>query len=155
MDPLTISAAFATAQATISGVRKAIALGKDATSMIKEFSQLFEAADTVNKAVNDATKEGKSDTAQAMEFVMQQAKLREEMEHLKHQLVYGGYPELWDQMLQKRMEIRRARERREREEAKARAARRRKLQEIAAYGLISILFIGVIISTVYILMKVE
>jgi hypothetical protein len=45
-----------------------------------------------------------------MEIVMQANALREAEEHLKHQLVYGGYPELWEMMLRERMKIRQARE---------------------------------------------
>lgn len=45
---------------------------------------------------------------------MQANQLREMEEQLKHQLVYGGYPELWEQMLIERAKIRQAREKAER-----------------------------------------
>ncbi len=116
MDPIT---AFAAAQAAVAGIQKAIKLGKDINGLIGEFSKFFDAKDVVQKAANDAGKSGKSDTARAMEIVMQANALREAEEHLKHQLVYGGYPELWEMMLRERMKIKQARERQERE---ARAA---------------------------------
>ena len=118
IDPIT---AFATAQAAVAGIQKAIKLGKDVQGLIGEFGKFFDAKDAVIKAANDAAKSGKSDTAQAMEFVMQQNQLREAEEHLKHTLIYTGYPELWEQMLVKRMEIQRERKRAEEAARKERA----------------------------------
>jgi plasmid maintenance system antidote protein VapI len=112
IDPIT---AFATAQAAVAGIQKAIKLGKDINQLVGEFGRFFDARDVVQKAANDAGKSGKSDTARAMEIVMQANALREAEEALKHQLVYGGYPELWAMMLTERMKIKQAREKQERE----------------------------------------
>jgi hypothetical protein len=112
IDPIT---AFATAQAAVAGIQKAIKLGKDINGLVGEFGKFFDARDVVQKAANDAGKSGKSDTARAMEIVMQANALREAEEALKHQLVYGGYPELWAMMLTERMKIKQAREKQERE----------------------------------------
>ena len=111
MDPIT---AFAAAQAAVLGIQKAIKLGKDINGLVGEFGKFFDAKDVVQKAANDAGKSGKSDTGRAMEIVMQANQLRESEEELKHQLVYGGYPELWEMMLKERMKIKQARERAER-----------------------------------------
>lgn len=112
MDPIT---AFAAAQAAVLGIQKAIKLGKDINGLVGEFGKFFDARDAVQKAANDAGKSGKSDTGRAMEIVMQANQLRESEEELKHQLVYGGYPELWEMMLKERMKIRQAREKNERD----------------------------------------
>lgn len=119
MDPIT---AFAAAQAAVAGIQKAIKLGKDINGLVGEFGKFFDARDVVQKAANDNAKSGKSDTARAMEIVMQANALREAEEALKHQLVYGGYPELWAMMLTERMKIKQAREKAER---KAKIARRK------------------------------
>ncbi len=111
MDPIT---AFATAQAAVAGIQKAIKLGKDINGLVGEFGRFFDARDVVQKAANDNAKSGKSDTGRAMEIVMQANALREAEEALKHQLVYGGYPELWEMMLKERMKIKQAREKAER-----------------------------------------
>lgn len=111
IDPIT---AFATAQAAVAGIQKAIKLGKDINGLVGEFGKFFDARDVVQKAANDAGKSGKSDTGRAMEIVMQANALREAEEALKHQLVYGGYPELWEMMLKERMKIKQAREKAER-----------------------------------------
>jgi hypothetical protein len=115
LDPVTIGTAFATAQAAVAGIQKAIKLGKDINGLVGEFGKFFDAKDVVQKAANDNAKSGRSDTGRAMEIVMQANALREAEEALKHQLVYGGYPELWEMMLKERMKIKQAREKQERE----------------------------------------
>jgi len=144
IDPIT---AFATAQAAVAGIQKAIKLGKDVNQLVGEFGRFFDARDVVQKAANDAGKSGKSDTARAMEIVMQANALREAEEALKHQLVYGGYPELWDMMLKERMKIKQAREKAERiaaAERKKVSAQRILMAQIIG-GAICIVIIGVII----------
>ena len=147
IDPVTIGAAFATAQAAVAGIQKAIKLGKDINGLVGEFGRFFDARDVVQKAANDAGKSGKSDTARAMEIVMQANALREAEEALKHQLVYGGYPELWEMMLKERMKIKQAREKAERAakiERKRVVAQRLLMAQIVG-GAICVVIIGVII----------
>lgn len=147
MDPIT---AFATAQAAVAGIQKALKLGKDIQGLVGEFGKFFDAKDAVQKAANDAGKKGQSDTGKAMEIVMQANQLREMEEQLKHQLVYGGYPELWEQMLIERAKIRQAREKAERA---ARAARKKLVAQrlFAAQivgGVIVVVIFGIIIVLV-------
>ncbi len=144
MDPIT---AFAAAQAAVAGIQKAIKLGKDVNGLVGEFSRFFDARDAVQKAANDAGKKGQSDTGRAMEIVMQANQLRESEEQLKHMLVYGGYPELWEMMLKERMKIKQARDKAERE---AKIERRRVMAQrlLAAQiigGAIAVILIGGII----------
>jgi hypothetical protein len=144
IDPIT---AFATAQAAVAGIQKAIKLGKDINGLVGEFGRFFDARDIVQKAANDAGKAGKSDTGRAMEIVMQANALREAEEALKHQLVYGGYPELWEMMLKERMKIKQAREKAERiaEAERKRVSAQRMLMAQIIGGAICIVTIGVII----------
>ena len=140
MDPIT---AFAAAQAAVTGIQKAIKLGKDINGLIGEFSKFFDARDVVQKAANDAGKAGKSDTSRAMEIVMQANALREAEEQLKHQLIYGGYPELWEQMLRERMKIKQARaaaERAARIERKRVAAQRLLIAQIVGACIVAVIF---------------
>ena len=138
MDPIT---AFAAAQAAVAGIKKAIQLGKDVNGLVGEFSRFFDARDVVQKAANDAGKAGKSDTARAMEIVMQANQLREAEEQLKHMLVYGGYPELWEMMLKERMKIKQAREK----AARIAEAERKKL---SAQRLLAAQIIGAAITVI-------
>ena len=144
IDPFT---AFAAAQAAVAGIQKAIKLGKDVNGLVGEFSRFFDARDAVQKAANDAGKAGKSDTGRAMEIVMQANQLRESEEQLKHMLVYGGYPELWEMMLKERMKIKQAREKAERIaaiERKKVSAQRMLMAQIIG-GAICVVIIGTII----------
>lgn len=136
MDPLT---AFAAAQAAVAGIQKAIKLGKDINGLVGEFGKFFDAKDVVQKAANDKAKKGQSDTGKAMEIVMQANALRESEEELKHQLVYGGYPELWEMMLKERMKIKQARERAEREAKIARV-------KLVAQRLLIAQIVGVVLT---------
>jgi hypothetical protein len=82
-----------------------------------------------------------------MEIVMQANALREAEEALKHQLVYGGYPELWEMMLTERMKIKQAREKAERiaaAERKKLVAQRLLMAQIVG-GAICVVIIGTII----------
>lgn len=131
----------------MAGIQKAIKLGKDINGLVGEFGKFFDARDVVQKAANDAGKKGQSDTGRAMEIVMQANALREAEEALKHQLVYGGYPELWEMMLKERMKIKQAREKAERiaaAERKKVSAQRILMAQIIG-GAICIIIIGVII----------
>jgi hypothetical protein len=144
IDPFT---AFAAAQAAVAGIQKAIKLGKDVNGLVGEFSRFFDARDAVQKAANDAGKSGKSDTGRAMEIVMQANQLRESEEQLKHMLVYGGYPELWEMMLKERMKIKQAREKQEREAkiARKKVVAQRLLMAQIVGGAICVVIIGTII----------
>jgi hypothetical protein len=144
IDPFT---AFAAAQAAVAGIQKAIKLGKDVNGLVGEFSRFFDARDAVQKAANDAGKSGKSDTGRAMEIVMQANQLRESEEQLKHMLVYGGYPELWEMMLRERMKIKQAREKQEREAkiARKKVVAERLLMAQIIGGAICVVIIGTII----------
>jgi hypothetical protein len=144
MDPIT---AFAAAQAAVAGIQKAIKLGKDINGLVGEFGKFFDAKDVVQKAANDKAKKGQSDTSKAMEIVMQANALREAEEQLKHQLVYGGYPELWAMMLTERMKIKQERAKAEREAIIARrtlVAQRLLIAQIVG-GSIAVGIIGAII----------
>lgn len=150
IDPIT---AFATAQAAVAGIKKAVALGKDISGLMGEFGKFFDAKDALQKAVNDNAKTGKSDTSQALEFVMQAEQIRAQEEELKNLLIYGyGSPDLWNQLVMKRNEIRAAREKREREARRAAALRRQRLVEGVLYGVIAMLFAAFIIGITYIVM---
>lgn len=138
IDPIT---AFATAQAAVAGIQKALKLGKDIQGLVGEFGRFFDAKDAVQKAANDAGKKGQSDTGKAMEIVMQANQLREMEEQLKHQLVYGGYPELWEQMLIERAKIRQAREKQERESKIAR-------KKLVAQRLLAAQIVGAFITVI-------
>ena len=83
IDPFT---AFAAAQAAVKGIQAAIKLGKDVQGIASDLSKFFEAKDIVQQAANNP-KKFKSDTAQALETVMQAKQLAEAETELKNTLI--------------------------------------------------------------------
>jgi hypothetical protein len=119
MDPITIGLAFTAAQSAVSHIKQAIALGKDVNSLIGQFSQFFQSADTVHTASIKAkiNNIGKSDAElgrQALEFAMHSNKLREDERALKDMIYWQlGKPQIWDEMIAERtrlIKLRRAEE---------------------------------------------
>lgn len=118
------AAAFAVAQGAVATIKKAVALGKDISGLVGEFGKFFDAKDVIQKAANDKGKKGQSDTAKALELVMQAEQLRQAEDELKHLLLYGyGQPGLWEQLLMERNKIRQERDRAERERKRIAAQR--------------------------------
>jgi len=77
--------------------------------------------------------------------------LREAEEQLKHQLVYGGYPELWEMMLRERMKIKQERAKAERDAIIARrklVAQRLFAAQIVGGAIVVVIFGFVIILVV-------
>ena len=143
IDPIT---AFATAQAAVAGIQKAIKLGKDINGLVGEFGKFFDARDIVQKTANDNAKKGQSDTSRAMEIVWQAETLREAEEDLKNRLIYGGYPQLWEMMLRERMKIKQAREKAERQ---AKIERRKLIaQRILMAQIVGALITGIMLVTI-------
>ncbi len=84
-------------------------------------------------------------------IVMQANALREAEEQLKHQLVYGGYPELWEMMLRERMKIKQERAKAERDAIIARrklVAQRLFAAQIVGGAIVVVIFGFVIILVV-------
>lgn len=126
MDPITIGLAFTAAQAAVSQIKQAVALGKDIHSLVGQFSKFFQSADTVHTASIKAriTNIGKSDadlSRQALEFAMHSDKLREDERALKDMIYWQlGKPQIWEEMLKERNRLVKMRQAEERavEEAK-------------------------------------
>ena len=111
IDPFT---AFAAAQAAVKGIQAAIKLGKDVQGIAADLSKFFEAKDIVQQAANNP-KKFKSDTAQALETVMQAKQLVEAETELKNTLIGSGNADVYYEMQAERLrmiEERRAEDRR-------------------------------------------
>jgi hypothetical protein len=151
MDPITISLAFSAAQSAISGIKQAIAMGKDVNSIIGQVGHFFEAADQVHmasiKAKHGAM--GKTDAQlgrQALEFAMHSNKLREDERALKDMIYWQlGKPQIWQDMIAERTRL--LKEKREGEEAIAKAKQEHK-EKMAKYFMIAMYTIafGLVVS---------
>jgi hypothetical protein len=125
IDPFT---AFAAAQAAVKGIQAAIKLGKDVQGIASDLSKFFEAKDIVQQAANNP-KKFKSDTAQALETVMQAKQLAEAETDLKNTLIWSGNADVWEGVLLERNNIIQRRKKAEMEEALAKAKKRQQIME--------------------------
>ena len=128
IDPFT---AFAAAQAAVKGIQAAIKLGKDVQGIASDLSKFFEAKDIVQQAANNP-KKFKSDTAQALETVMQAKQLVEAETELKNTLIWSGNADVWEGVLLERNNIIQKRKKAEMVEALAKAKKRQQIMETAS-----------------------
>jgi len=115
MDPLTI---YAGAQATIAGIKGAIAMGKDINSLIGEVSKFYNMADQVHvastkKKIESIRKSDSQIAAEALEIAWASKKLREDERYLKDMLIWSGNDDVYYEMIEARTRL--AKERAEQE----------------------------------------
>ena len=126
IDPFT---AFAAAQAAVKGIQAAIKLGKDVQGIASDLGKFFEAKDVVQQAANNP-KKFKSDTAQALETVMQAKQLAEAETELKNLLIWSGNADVWEGVLLERNNIIQRRKKAEMEEALVKSKKRQQIMEL-------------------------
>ena len=126
IDPFT---AFAAAQAAVKGIQAAIKLGKDVQGIAADLGKFFEAKDIVQQAANNP-KKFKSDTAQALETVMQAKQLAEAELQLKNTLIWSGNADVWEGVLLERNNIIQKRKKAEMETAAAKTKKRQQIMEL-------------------------
>lgn len=143
IDPFT---AFAAAQAAVKGIQAAIKLGKDVQGIAADLSKFFEAKDIVQQAANNP-KKFKSDTAQALETVMQAKQLAEAETELKNTLIWSGNADVWEGVLLERNNIIQRRKKAEMEAAMAKAKKRQQIMEAVSMAFwISIFLVAIGLS---------
>jgi hypothetical protein len=125
IDPFT---AFAAAQAAVKGIQAAIKLGKDVQGIAADLGKFFEAKDVVQQAANNP-KKFKSDTAQALETVMQAKQLADAEADLKNMLIWSGNADVWEGVLLERNNIIQKRKRVEMDAALAKEKKRQQIME--------------------------
>jgi hypothetical protein len=141
IDPISISLAFSAAQSAISGIKQAIAMGKDVNSIIGQVGHFFESADQVHMASIQAkhSSMGKSDAQlgrQALEFAMHSNQLREDERALKDMIYWQlGKPQIWEEMVKERARL--LKEKREGEAALAKAKQAHK-EKMAKYFMLAL-----------------
>lgn len=107
IDPFT---AFAMAQGAVKGIKAALQLGKDVTSLYKEFSQFYQSADAVHVASTRMRMDsiGKTDaqlSAQSLEIAMASKALRDNERELKDLLFWSGNAPVWEEMMAERVRL--------------------------------------------------
>jgi len=140
IDPIT---AFAAAQAAVKGIQAAIKLGKDVQGIASDLSKFFEAKDVVQQAANNP-KKFKSDTAQALETVMQAKQLAEAETELKNMLIWSGNADVWEGVLLERNNIIQKRKKAEMDAALAKAKKRQQIMEALSMVFWIVVFLAAI-----------
>ena len=140
IDPFT---AFAAAQAAVKGIQAAIKLGKDINGIASDLGKFFEAKDIVQQAANNP-KKFKSDTAQALETVMQAKQLAEAEIDLKNTLIWSGNADVWEGVLLERNNIIQRRKKAEMEAALAKEKKRQQIMEALSMAFWISLFLSAI-----------
>jgi hypothetical protein len=140
IDPFT---AFAAAQAAVKGIQAAIKLGKDINGIASDLGKFFEAKDIVQQAANNP-KKFKSDTAQALETVMQAKQLAEAEIDLKNTLIWSGNADVWEGVLLERNNIIQRRKKAEMEAAMAEAKKRQQIMEAVSMAFWISIFLSAI-----------
>ena len=118
IDPFT---ALAIAQSAVTGIKKAVALGKDIKSLINEFSSFYENADHVHIASTKMKMASLSKTdaqisSDALKIAMASKALRDHERELKDMLFWSGNAQVWEEMMAERARMAKERARLERED---------------------------------------
>jgi hypothetical protein len=140
IDPIT---AFAAAQAAVKGIQAAIKLGKDVQGIAADLGKFFEAKDVVQQAANNP-KKFKSDTAQALETVMQAKQLADAETELKNMLIWSGNADVWEGVLLERNNIIQKRKRAEMDAALVKERKRQQILEVVSMLFWIFLFVSAI-----------
>jgi len=107
IDPFT---AFAMAQGAVKGIKAALQLGKDVTSLYKEFSTFYTSADEVHIASSKMRMAtiGKTDSQinnEALQIAMASKALRDHEKELKDILFWSGNAAVWEEMMRERVRM--------------------------------------------------
>lgn len=110
IDPVTIGIAFTAAQQSVGYIKKAIALGKDVTSLYGQFAKFFENSDKIHEANIKAQNSQNILTdgqirAMSIQIAMQSKALRDAEKDLKELLIYSGNKDVWDHMMAERVRM--------------------------------------------------
>ena len=140
MDPLTVGAAFAVAQASVKTVKEAIKLGRDIYEVSGDLTKFFTSQSQINqelRKVEDKKQEllkqdKKQDyytlTAQALDAAIKAKKIKQDEAEIKTLLIWSGNGDVYHDMVRERMRLEKEQELAERRELFERTVRAEKAQ---------------------------
>ena len=117
MDPLTVGAAFAMAQASVKTVKEAIKLGKDIYEVSGDLTKFFHAqhqikqeSRQVEEKKRESLKENRQNdyyelTAQALDFAIKERKMIQDEAEIKTLLIWSGNGEIYHAMVKERLRL--------------------------------------------------
>lgn len=144
MDPLTVGAAFAMAQASVKTVKEAIKLGKDVFEVSGDLTNFFAAQSKIKHELKKAEetkqellKQNKHEdyyalTAKALDAVVKAKKIRDDEAEIKTWLIWSGNGDIYQAMVKERLRLEKEQALAENRELFERAMREKKKQEMKA-----------------------
>ena len=155
-DPVTISAAVATASTAFNGIKRAFAAGKDLEAMSQDLSRWMGAVSDVDAAHKSAKNptmfrkvfSGGTIEQEAIEAFTAKKKLEEQRYELKQFLMFTHGSKAWDELLAMEGQIRKRRQK----EIYDRKIFREKIISIVALAIVLAVGTTVLIGFVYTLM---
>ena len=140
MDPLTVGAAFAVAQASVKTVKEAIKLGKDIYEVSGDLTKFFTSQSQINQEIRRAEgqkqellkADKKEDyyalTARALDAAIKAKKMKQDEAEIRTLLIWTGNGDVYDDMIRERMRLEKQQEIAESKELFDRTVRAQKAQ---------------------------
>lgn len=141
MDPLTVGAAFAVAQASVKTVKEAIKLGRDIYEVSGDLTKFFTSQSQINQEIRkvdgrkqELLKQDKKEdyyalTAQALDAAIKAKKIKQDEAEIKTLLIWSGHGDVYHDMVRERMRLEKEQTLRENRELFERAIKAKKKQE--------------------------
>ena len=141
MDPLTVGAAFAVAQASVKTVKEAIKLGKDIYEVSGDLTKFFTSQSQINQEIRKADdkkqellKQNLKDdyyalTSQALDAAIKAKKMKQDEAEIKTLLIWSGNGDVYHDMVRERMKLEKEQTLRENRELFERTVKAKKKQE--------------------------
>ena len=140
MDPLTVGAAFAVAQASVKTVKEAIKLGKAIYEVSGDLTKFFTSQSQINQEIRraegqkqDLLKADKKEdyyalTARALDAAIKAKKMKQDEAEIRTLLIWTGNGDVYDSMVRERMRLEKQQEIAENKELFDRTVRAQKAQ---------------------------
>lgn len=142
MDPLTIGAAYLTAQTAVKGIKEAIKLGKEIGEIAHDVNKFFHSQATIDRAarekseqIREAAKDPKKKqsyyelTAHAMDIAIKQEEMDRYEKEIRDTLIWSGNGHIYRKMCEERERMIREQEQAERTQ-KIMESRQKQLDDI-------------------------
>ena len=142
MDPLTVGAAFAVAQASVKTVKEAIKLGKDIYEVSGDLSKFFHAQHQIrqeSRQVEEKKQESLSQnrqedyyelTARALDVAIKHRKMIQDEAEIKTLLIWSGNGEVYHAMVKERLRLEKEQALAESKELMEKVVKEKKKQEL-------------------------
>jgi hypothetical protein len=144
MDPLTVGAAFAVAQASVKTVKEAIKLGKDIYEVSGDLSKFFHAqhqikqeSRQVEEKKRESLKENRQEdyyelTARALDVAIKERKMIQDEAEIKTLLIWSGNGDVYHAMVKERLRLEKEQALAESRELMEKHHREKRKQELKA-----------------------